>query len=102
MVAGREKVKEEMFRFKKLLVSFRDSAPISLDVSLGCGVVVRKRGNPQKRSGEPKAEGACEHLKFRTLGGMFSAEWLQMSTGVSEQENDRVKTFGKYYFQDSL
>lgn len=91
-----------MFRFKKLPVSSRDSALTSLDTSLGCGVVVRRRGKPQKRWGEPKAEEACEHLKFRTLGGIFSAEWLQMSTGVSEEKNDGVKTFGKYYSQDFL
>lgn len=71
--------KEGMFRFKKLPVSFRNSALISLGISLGYGVVVVRRGKTQKKSKEMKTERACEPLKFTTLGGLFPVEWFYTS-----------------------
>lgn len=60
-------------------------------------VVVVRRGKPQKRSREPKADGLSSDL-----GGIFPAEWLHMSIRRSNQKNDGVKTFGKYYSQNFL
>lgn len=44
-----EKFKGEMFRFKTLPGSFRDSAPLSLGFGLEYDVVVVRKGKPKKR-----------------------------------------------------
>lgn len=59
-----EKFEGEMFRFKIQPGLFRDSAPLYLGFGLGCGMVVGRRGKPQKRPKEPKAERACRILSF--------------------------------------